>query len=77
MTQFVNCGFTPGTRRLYAYRNDGEPLQPGDFVKVEGKGADKTIEVVEILDEAPPFECKAVLGKAERPDGWPVPETLL
>jgi hypothetical protein len=72
MTQFVQCGFTPEAKRLYTYRNDAAPVAPGDFVRVAGKGeATKTIEVVAIADEEPPYECKPIIGLGERPDGWP------
>jgi hypothetical protein len=76
VTQFIEARFTHDAQRTYAYRNDGEPLEPGDFVKVEAKGGGwKTVEVARIRDDAPPFECKPVLEKAERPDSWPAPET--
>ena len=35
MTQFVATRFRPGEKRLYTFHNDGEPLQPGDFVNVK------------------------------------------
>ena len=69
MTQFVACRFSPADRRLYTYANDGDPVVPGDMVKVADarsiSGGFKRVEVVTILDEPPPFACKPILGRAD------------
>ena len=74
MTQFVKCRFGPMDTRLYTYRNAGEPVLPGDFIKVAdargGDGAWKRVEVVEVTDEVPPFDCKPILG-IYNPDAEP------
>lgn len=66
MTQFVKCRFNAWDQRTYTYANDGEPVEPGDFVKVaDARNPDswKRVEVMEVTDQAPPFACKPVLGK--------------
>ena len=66
MTQFIECRFNPNATRGYTYQNDGEPVAVGDFVEVEsarGEGK-QCIEVVALLDRAPPFATKPILGKA-------------
>lgn len=63
--QFVACAFKAGGRP-YTYQNDGEPVAIGDFVRVAGRnGAEQRVEVVEILPEPPPFECKSIIGRAD------------
>lgn len=65
--QFVAVKFPSGSRRLYTYHNDGEPVSPGDQVKVADRSGDgwSRVEVVEITDTAPPFATKPILGKIE------------
>lgn len=67
MTQFVTCKFRPTDTRTYTYVNDGDPVAPGDMVKVPDRSGDgwQRVEVVAIIDQAPPFECKPILGKIE------------
>jgi hypothetical protein len=77
MTQFVAIRFRPGEKRSYTYANDGEPCAAGDFVQVPLRnGTPTTVEVMSVTDEAPPFECKPMLRQAERPDSWPISDTL-
>jgi len=75
--QFVACKFRPGDRRSYTYHWDGEPLAPGDEVKVPDKSGDGWIRV--IVDSVswanPPFPTKPILGKAE-PIPAPAPTDL-
>ena len=63
--QYVACKFRETDARSYTYHNDGEPLAPGDWAKVEDRGGDgwKRVLVVMANDEAPPFATKPVLGK--------------
>lgn len=65
MTQFIKCRFRPLDTRTYTYANDGDPVAPGDFVKVADARSDgwKRVEVVSVTDKAPPFACKPILGK--------------
>lgn len=66
--QFVACTFRPG-QRPYTYHNDGDPVAVGDHVQIEsrdGKGR-QTVEVVDLLKDAPPFATKPILGKAPPP----------
>lgn len=44
--QFVACKFRPGDRRSYTYHWDGEPLAPGDEVKVPDKSGDGWSRVI-------------------------------
>jgi hypothetical protein len=77
MTQFVAIRYAPGDRRSYTFRNDGELVAAGTFVEVTLRNGDpKVVEVVSVTDEAPPFECKPMLRQAERPDSWPISDTL-
>ena len=64
--QFIECRFRPGDVRSYAYHWDGEPCALGDFVEVETRGGAKArVEVIALLDKAPPFATKPILRKAE------------
>jgi hypothetical protein len=75
MTQFIAARFKPDSTRDYTYRNDGDPVAVGDFVKVEaarGEGI-TVIEVTAIVDKEPPFVCKPIIEKTERPDSWLAP----
>lgn len=76
MPQFVACKFCPEDTRYYTYVWDGDPLNIGDQVKVTDRSGDgwKRVHVVSISDDAPPFECKPILGLAPQNDE-PTPET--
>lgn len=65
--QYVACKFRPEDTRSYTYTWDGEPLAPGDEVKVADARSDgwKRVTVVSTTDEAPPFACKPILGRVE------------
>lgn len=67
MTKFVACTFKPDDKRTYTYTWDGPELFPGDRVKVPDNRSDgwKAVTVVSISDEAPPFPCKAIIGRVE------------
>jgi len=67
MIQYVACKFRAEDARSYTYKNDGEPVQIGDIVKVADRSGDgwKRVEVVAIAEEAPAFECKPILGKID------------
>lgn len=74
MTQFVAIRYRPNEQRTYTFANEGEAVQPGDFVRAPLRnGSLTTVEVVSVTDEAPPFECKLIAEKAERPESWPAP----
>lgn len=65
--QYVACKFHPNDSRSYTYTWDGEPLMPGDRVKVADNRSDgwKRVTVVSTTDEAPPFQCKPILGRIQ------------
>lgn len=64
MTQFVACKFRVEDTRTYTYAWDGEPLHDGDVVRVEDRGGgSKKVFVVSTTDDAPPFQCKPILGR--------------
>ncbi|NIJ18456.1 hypothetical protein FHS95_000125 [Sphingomonas naasensis] len=73
-TLFVACKFRPEDSRSYTYEWTGEPLAPGDMVKVPDKSGDgwKAVTVASVTDEAPPFACKPILGRYN-PDEVPEP----
>jgi hypothetical protein len=62
--QYAACKFRPEDSRAYTYEWDGEPLRSGDIVKVADKRGDgwKRVTVVSVTAEAPPYDCKQVLG---------------
>jgi len=78
--QFVACKFRSGDSRAYTYQWDGEPLAPGDKVKVPDKSGDgwKAVIVESVSWANPPFPCKPILGKVDEPaepnQGLPFPE---
>jgi hypothetical protein len=78
MTQFVAVKFRVEDSRTYTYAWDGEPLHDGDVVRVEDRSGDgwKKVFVVSTTDEAPPFQCKPILGRhvEEESDATPLQE---
>lgn len=62
--QFIACKFREEDSRSYTYRNDGAPISVGDIVVIPDRRGDglQKLFVVGIVDEAPPFECKPILG---------------
>lgn len=77
MPQFVACKFRPEDARAYTYVWDGEPLKICDVVKVPDRSGDgwKRVHVASISDDAPPFECKPILGLAPQDDEPEAPTT--
>lgn len=67
MTKFIACTFKPGDTRTYTYTWHGPELFPGDRVKVPDNRSDgwKVVTVASIGDVAPPFACKAIIGRVE------------
>lgn len=66
--QYVAVKFRIADTRTYTYVWNGpEELAEGDQVKVADNRSDgwKRVYVVSISNEAPPFDCKPILGKAE------------
>lgn len=63
MTQFIAVKFNEAHSRTYTYANSGETVEPGDKVNVVTPQGEKTVTVDSICDEAPPFQCKEILGK--------------
>jgi len=70
MPQYVECKFRPSDRRAYTYRNDGDPVAAGDYVKVPDKSGEgwKRVQVVTIEVPEPNYSCKPVLGLADEPE---------
>lgn len=68
--QYVKCKFRPADTRPYTYEWSGDPLAPGDMVKVADARSDgcKRVTVVEVTDDPPTFACKPILGRADEPD---------
>lgn len=70
--QYLAVAFKPGGK-TYVYHNDGEPVLPGDEIKVpdpRGEPGDWIrAHVVEILTERQAFETKAILGPVLIADG--------
>lgn len=77
MTQYVAVKFKPEDTRTYTYTWDGDALFPGDRVKVPDNRSDgwKRVTVVSVSDEAPPFNCKPILGRVEDAPAPAEPET--
>lgn len=69
--QYISCVFSAGGRE-YAYHNDGDPVAVGDEVRVESRsGAEATVSVKAILNSAPTFQTKPIIGKAPEPEAKP------
>lgn len=64
-TQYVRCQFNPWDQRSYTYRNDGDALAIDDRVIVETARGETKVTVVGICEDAPEFECKPILRRAE------------
>lgn len=64
---YVACKFREEDNRSYTYEWDGEPLEPGDLVKVPDRSGDgwKRVVVASVTDQAPPFPCKPIIGRFE------------
>lgn len=65
--QYVAVKFRPTDTRTYTYHNDGDPVSPGDEVKIKDRRGDgwSRVTVAEITDEKPPFETKPIIGRVE------------
>lgn len=65
--QYVACKFRAEDKRTYTYVNEGEPVAPGDKVRISDRSGDgwQAVIVAAIVEEKPPFECKPILGKIE------------
>lgn len=74
--QFVTCVFRPGDRRAYTYHNDGQPVDIGDKVLVEGPRNEGKVAVTVsgLVDQPPPFATKGILGKAPDVQAEKAPE---
>lgn len=70
MPQFITCRFHSNDARRYTYLNEGDPVAPGDFVKVPDARGDgwKRVEVMDVDVSQPSFACKAILGKVTGED---------
>lgn len=63
--QFVACTFRKGDAKTYTYHNDGEPLQVGDEVEIDGRYGKRQRVYIAAIDVAKPsFDTKPILGKA-------------
>lgn len=64
--RYLACAFREG-QRTYTYHHDGpEEIAVGDVVRVPGRDNGwQRATVVSIVDVAPEFATKAILGKAE------------
>jgi hypothetical protein len=64
MTQFITCKFRPEDSRTYTYRNEGDPVFPGDMVKVADARSDswKRVTVVDVNLPEPSFATKPIFG---------------
>lgn len=65
--QYAACKFRSSDTRTFTYHNDGEPVAPGDAVKLPNRHGDGWTrgEVVSVTDQLPPFSTKGILGKIE------------
>lgn len=67
--QYLTAKFSPDDERAYTYHNDGEPLAPGERVRVPTKGeGSRTVTVHAIDIETPTFETKGVIGLSPAED---------
>lgn len=62
-SKFVKCQFNPWDQRSYTYLTDGHDCAVGDKVRVLTNKGEKTVEVVGLTDDEPPFACKPIIGK--------------
>lgn len=65
-TQYIAVRFRPQDGRSYTYHNDGEPVEVGDRVSVSTSRGEATVEVIEIIAEAPPFITKSIINAPAR-----------
>lgn len=69
--QYVACKFRIADTRTFTYTNPGEPVAPGDQVKVPDKSGDgwQRVYVVTVSDTPPDLpkhvQLKAIIGKVE------------
>lgn len=78
-TQYVAVKFRPTDRRTYTYHWNGEPLAPGDEVKVAERDGDgwKRVTVDSVSWANPTFATKPILGKCEESESAPITADLL
>lgn len=65
----LSVKFNPWDRRTYTYEYDPSEAtyEPGDEIIVPSPQGDKVVTVESLVDQAPSFACKAVIGMALRP----------
>lgn len=67
--QFIACAFRKGDTRTYTYHNDRDPVAVGDEVIVTTARGPSKVFVSALIDEAPKFETKPIVGPApQAPD---------
>lgn len=76
--QFVAVKFHRSDKRQYTYHWDGDPIAPGDKVKVPQASPPgwRTLTVESVSWANPPFATKAIIGKVEEPAPAPVQTAL-
>lgn len=62
----LSVKFNEWDRRTYTYEYDPSQAshKPGDRIIVPSPQGEKTVFVESLIDEAPSFKCKAVIGMA-------------
>lgn len=65
--QYVEVKFRANDKRTYTYHHDGEPVVPGDKVKIAGRGEEgwQAVNVEAISFTKPPFDTKPILGRVD------------
>lgn len=65
--QFVAIKFRATDNRTFTYHNDGEPVSPGDLIRIPDKSGEgwKRVTVESVTLVAPTFQTKPIVG----PDG--------
>lgn len=65
--QYLTIAYKEGTTKTYTFHNDGEPVEPGDVVKLpDRRDSDSWVKgYVHDEVEQPAFETKGILGVVE------------
>lgn len=58
--QYVGVKFNPSDSRTYTYHNDGPPVAVGDEVIISTTRGDRTLPVVAVSTDEPPFLTKPI-----------------
>ena len=60
MREYVKCKYNLSDSKSYIFHNDGDPVFKGEVVEITGMYDIKFVTVIEVSNDKPSFETKAI-----------------